>query len=103
MFITRVTNHPGKIVVVERQVPHDTLKIVHIFDDTPEGNQQARLIADDTIESLIAELNAWQTKNNLPHICAMEQLSELYNEEDRREELCEWLDDFITRWENCER
>lgn len=46
-FVERVTNHPGKIIIAERQLPHDALMIIVLMDDTPDNETRAQQIAHE--------------------------------------------------------
>lgn len=66
---------------------------VHVID------KQEKREVDDELARLSDKLNAYCDANGLPHESADELLSRLYCEEPRREELCQWLRDFIEEWE----
>ena len=51
------------------------------------------------LSRLTNKLNAYCDQHGLPHESADELLCQLYGEEQRREELCQWMRDFIEEWE----
>lgn len=52
-----------------------------------------------SLDALCDQLNAFCNENQLPLESADELLSRLYGEEPRSVRLCEWLQDFIERWD----
>ena len=55
---------------------------------------------DAELARLSIELNAFYDQHGLPHQSADEVLYSLYEEEPRREELCQWLENFIEEWDS---
>jgi len=48
---------------------------------------------------LCGELNAYCTTHGLPHLSADELLNELYSAEPRNAAHCEWVNNFLGRWD----
>jgi len=54
-----------------------------------------------TLQGLCDQLDAFCNRHRLPKMSADELLCELYAEEPRREELCQWLRSFLDAWEEA--
>jgi hypothetical protein len=52
-----------------------------------------------TLEDLCDQLDAFCTRHQLPKLSADELLCQLYGQEPRREEHCDWLEGFIESWD----